>query len=167
MRSDFHSGTSWGRLGHMPVVSSTGVRFGVNMISAINAQGQLLFMLTEGGVTASVFVDFLKRFMVNAPAPFFLVVDGHPVHRAKTAKRFVQEQSGLLELHYLPSYSPELNPDESVWSNLKTHTLGRKVIMSREELRAMVLSHFHRMQKLPALIKSFFRAPATQYATLV
>ena len=136
------------------------------MISAISAQDQLRFMLTEGRVTASVFVDFLKGLMVNAPAPIFLVVDGHPVHRAKTVKRFVLEQSGLLELHYLPSYSPELNPDELVWNNLKTHSLGCKVIMSRQELRAMVLFHLHRMQKLPALIKSFFRAPTTQYATL-
>ena len=155
------------RRGHTPVVLSTGARFGVNMISAISVQGQLRFMLTEGRVTASVFVDFLKRLMVNAPAPIFLVVDGHPVHRAKTVKAFVKEQSGRLELHYLPSYSPEFNPDELVWNNLKTHTLGRKVITSLQELRAMVLSHLHRMQKLPALVTSFFRAPTTQYhATL-
>lgn len=166
VRSDYHSGTTWGRRGHTPIVSSTGARFGVNMISAISAQGQLRFMLTEGRVTASVFVDFLKRLMVNAPGPVFLVVDGHPVHRSKTVKRFVEDQNGRLELHHLPAYSPELNPDELVWNNLKTHALGRKVVTSRQELRSMVLSHLHRMQKLPVLIMSFFRAPTTRYATL-
>ena len=166
VRSDFHSGTTWGLRGQTPIVSSTGARFRVNMISAVSAQGQLRFMLTEGRVTASVFVEFLRRLMAHASAPIFLVVDGHSTHKAKLVRRFVESQSGRLELHYLPAYSPELNPNELVWNNLKTHTLGRQVMASREELRRMVLSHLHRMQKLPALIRSFCRAPTTRYAAL-
>ena len=108
MRSDFHSGTAWGRRGHTPVVSSTGARFRVNMLFAVSAQGQLRFMLAQGRVTAAVFLEFLKRLMVNASAPIFLIVDGHPIHRAKSVKAFVEAQNGRLELHYLPSYSPEL-----------------------------------------------------------
>ena len=81
-------------------------------------------------------------------------------------KGFVEAQNGRLELHYLPSYSPELNPDELVWNNLKTYALGRKVIESRQVLRAMVLSHLCRMQRLPVPIRSFFRVPATRYAAL-
>ena len=164
--SDYHRGTTWGRRGRTPIVSGTGARFGVNMISAIGARGQLRFMLTEGWVTASVFVDFLKRLMINAQGPIFLVVDDHPVHMSKVAKCFVEDQNGRLELHHLPAYSPELNPDKLVWNNLKTHAFGRKVVTSPQELRSMVLSHLHRMQKLPALIMSFFRAPTTRYATL-
>ena len=156
VRADCHSGTTWGRRG----------RFGVNMISAISARGQLRFMLTEGRVTASVFVDFLGRLMVNASGPVFLVVDGHPVHRSNVVKRFVEDQNGRLELHHLPAYSPERNPDELVCNNLKTHALGRKVVTSPRELRSMVLSHLHRMRKPPALIMSFFRVPTARYATL-
>ena len=59
-----------------------------------------------------------------------------------------------------------LSKDELVWNNLKTHALGRKVVTTRQELRATVLSHLHRMQKLPVLIMSFFKAPTTRYATL-
>jgi hypothetical protein len=44
-------------------------------------------MLTKGRVTAAVFIDFLKRLLVNAPAPIFVIVDGHPTHRAKSAWR--------------------------------------------------------------------------------
>ena len=66
VRSDYHSGTTWGQRGRTPVVSSTGARFGVNLISAVSAQGQLRFMLTKGRVTAAVFMDFLKRLLVNA-----------------------------------------------------------------------------------------------------
>ena len=166
VRSDFHSGTTWGRRGRTPIVSSTGARFGVNIISAVSARGQLRFMLTKGRVTAKVFIEFLQRLLVNASSPIFLVVDGHPTHKAKSVKRFAQEQNGWLELHYLPAYAPELNPDELVWNDLKNNALGRKFITSREALRELTISHLRRMQKLPALIQSFFRAPATQYAAL-
>ncbi len=96
VRSDFHSGTTWGLRGRTPVVSSTGARFGVNLISAVSAQGQLRFMLTKGRVTAAVFKDFLKRLLVNARTSIFVVVDGHPTHRAKSVARFVAAQAGKL-----------------------------------------------------------------------
>ena len=44
VRSDYHSGTTWGRRGQTPVVSSTGAQFGAHLISAISAQGPLRFM---------------------------------------------------------------------------------------------------------------------------
>ncbi len=165
VRSDFHSGTTWGRRGRTPVVSSTGARFGANLISAISAQGQLRFMLTKGRVTAAVFIEFLRRLLVNATAPIFLIVDGHPTHRAKSVARFVAEQHGRLALFHLPPYSPELNPDELVWNNLKNHGTGRRLITSPEQLRKTIVAHMRQLQKLPALVRSFFHAPTTCYAS--
>jgi transposase len=164
VRSDFHSGTTWGRRGQTPVVSSTGARFGANLISAVSAQGQLRFMLTSGRVTAAVFIEFLKRLLINAPAPVFLIVDGHPTHRAKSVVRFVAARPGKLALFFLPPYSPELNPDELLWNDLKTHGTGRKLITSLAQLRQMIVSHMRQLQKLPALVRSFFHAPTTRYA---
>jgi transposase len=166
VRSDYHSGTTWGRRGYTPVGSSTGARFGANLISAISAQGQLRFMLTKGRVTAAVFIEFLKRLLVNATTPIFVVVDGHPTHRAKSVARFVAAQEGQLALFFLPPYSPELNPDEYVWNDLKAHGTGRQVITSLDQLRQMVLSHMRQLQKLPALVRSFFHAPTTRYASV-
>ena len=123
-------------------------------------------MLTKGRVTASVFIEFLRRLLVNAEAPIFLIVDGHPTHKAKSVERFVAEQEGWLELYFLPPYSPELNPDELVWNDLKNNGLGRMAFSTREELRQLTLSHLLRIQKLPALIASFFHAPTTCYATI-
>jgi len=165
VRSDFHSGTTWGRRGRTPVVSSTGARFGANLISAVSAQGQLRFMLTKGRVTAAVFIEFLRRLLVNAAAQIFLVVDGHPTHRAKSVARFVAEQDGRLALFHLPPYSPELNPDELVWNNLKNHGTGRRFITSPEQLRRTIVAHMRQLQKLPALVRSFFHAPTTCYAS--
>jgi len=65
IRSDFHSGTTWGVVGHTPVVKTTGARYRVNMISAVSTQGALKFMLTEGNVDSEVFIDFCKRLQHN------------------------------------------------------------------------------------------------------
>lgn len=166
VRSDFHSGTTWGKRGQTPIVSSTGARFSANMISAVSPRGQLRFMLTKGRVNAKVFIGFLKRLMINAPGPIFLIVDGHPTHKAKCVRQFVELQKGKLKLFLLPSYSPELNPDEYVWNDLKNNCLGRKAVTSKDQLRKQVVSHLRRLQKMPGLIKSFFRSPTTQYAMI-
>jgi hypothetical protein len=66
-------------------------------------------MLTKGRVTAAVFTEFLKRLLINASAPVFVIVDGHPTHRAKSVARFVAAPAGKLTLFLLPPYSPERN----------------------------------------------------------
>ena len=76
------------------------------------------FMITEGGVNAGVFIEFLKRLLSGATQKIFLIVDRGPAHRAKKTKAFVESLGGALRLFFLPPYSPDLNPDELVWSVL-------------------------------------------------
>ncbi len=108
------------------------------MISAVSPRGLMRFMVTKGSVTAAVFMEFLQRLLINAPGPVFVIVDGHPTHKAKSVKKFVEAQRGNLKLFYLPAYSPELNPDELVWNDLKNNCVGRKILTSREELQGHV-----------------------------
>jgi hypothetical protein len=112
--SDYRGGTTWGRRGQTPMVSSTGVpRFAANPIAAVSARGQLRFLLTKGRVTAAVFIEFPKRLPGDASTPLFAIVDGHPTYRAKSVERYVAEQQGRLVVFPLPPCSPELSPDES------------------------------------------------------
>lgn len=166
VRSDFHSGTTWGKRAQTPIVSSTGARFGANLISAVSLRGQMRFMITKGRVTAKVFIEFLQRLLINASGPIFLIVDGHPTHKAKCVRNFVESQNGMLKLFLLPPYSPELNPDEYVWNDLKNKCIGRKIITSPEELRKLIIGHMRKLQKLPELITSFFKSPTTKYAII-
>ena len=112
IRSDYHTGRTWAPQGHTPVVQATGRRFSLKMISAVSTQGEFRFMLQERSVGAKMFVEFFKRLMVNAEKPVFLIVDGHPIHKATMGKSYVQGLGGKLKLFYLPPYSPHLNPDE-------------------------------------------------------
>jgi len=163
VRSDFHAGTTWAPKGETPVVPATGQRFGLNLISAISPRGEMRFMLIDGRMNAGKFIDFLKRLMVGAKRPIFLIVDGHPTHRAKKVFDFVRSTRGKLQLFFLPPYSPELNPDELVWNHLKNHGIGKRVIQSKDELKSRVLSHMRALQRTPGLIRAWFQHPKTSY----
>src|SRR6478752_6211940 len=105
MRSDHHSGRTWGKKGETPVVSSTGARYRTSLISAVTARGHMRFMIKEkGGVNADVFIEFLRRLMVGCKTKIFLIVDRGPAHVAKKTKAFVAGLGGALRLFYLPPY---------------------------------------------------------------
>ena len=165
VRSDYHAGTTWAPVGQTPVVATTGARHTINLISAVTAQGALRFAAYHGTLTASTFLDFCTRLLHDATGPVFLVVDGHPVHRSTAVKAFVAGTDGRLCLFFLPGYSPELNPDEWVWKNVKADRIGRADIISTDDLKNKALAALHRLQKLPHLIRGFFTDPNLRYIT--
>ena len=165
VRSDDHAGTTWAPVGRTPVVASTGDRFGVNLISAVTAKGALRFAAYQGNLNGPVFLDFCRRLLHDTHGPVFLILDGHPVHRSNAVKQFAASTNGRLRLCFLPGYSPELNPDEWVWKNIKHDRIGRAGVNGLDDLKAKALATRHRLQKLPDLVRSFFRDPNLRYIT--
>lgn len=163
IRSDHHFGTTWGMKGATPIVRTTGARFSVNMISAITSKGKMKFMTYSGKMKAPVFCEFLKRLIHNVTTKIFLVLDGHPVHRSSQVKKFVQSTKGKLRLFYLPPYSPELNPDEHVWNNVKSK-VGRSSIKGPADFQEKVRFYLKALQRNPEKICGFFREPNLRYA---
>ena len=94
-----------------------------------------------------------------------LVLDGHPAHRAKIVSDYVKSLAGRLELHFLPGYAPEFNPDEFVWNHLKRQGVSKKPLRKDESLRGRVQADLARIKSRPALVRSFFRAPSVAYTT--
>lgn len=115
-------------------------------------------------MNAGVFVGFLRCLVHNTPCKIFLVVDGHPAHKAKLVRDYVAAVSDWMELLYLPPYSPELKPDELVWNDLKNNAIGRKLITEPDQLKREVISFLRYLQKTPHSVRSYFRAPSTVYA---
>jgi transposase len=121
----------------------------------------------DGRLDTGRFIDFLKRLLHGAERPVFLVVDGHPVHQAKSGGNFVEPTAEMLELYDLPPYLPELNPAEHVWSQVKHHTIGNQFIARPDQLRTLTRTALRRLQKLPTLVASFFHASSTRYAGML
>jgi hypothetical protein len=86
------------------------------------------------------------------------------VHKAKKVSEFVKEKAdGRLSIFFLPPYSPDLNPDEWVWNNVKNDRIGRSVIMSADDLKAKAIGALRRLQKLPGIVRGFLRDPKLAY----
>jgi transposase len=165
IRSDYHAGTTWAPVGETPVVKATGARFSVNMVSAVTAKGALRFAVYDESFTTKTFIDFAKRLLHDTDGPVYLIVDGHPTHRAKAVKEFVASTRGRLKLFLLPGYSPELNPDEWVWKNVKHDKIARRGVTSKDDLKAKAIGALRRLQKLPHLVRGFFADPHLRYIT--
>lgn len=111
VRSDLHSDTTWALKRKTLVVRVTGQRFSLNMMSAVSPRGELRFMVVRGAVGTAVFINFLKRLMQGQRRATFLIVDGHPSHRTKKDKEYVDSLQGKLRLfffcrHILQSSTP-------------------------------------------------------------
>jgi transposase len=165
IRSDHHAGRTWGKKGETPVVETTGARHGMSLISAITSRGKMRFMIKEkGGVNASVFIEFLKRLLVGAKRPIFLIVDRGPAHIAKKTMDFVETLDGKLKLFFLPPYSPDRNPDELVWKHLKADTVGRMVTTDKADFKSKVVASMRSLQNRPDKISAFYQKPSLKYA---
>jgi hypothetical protein len=103
VRSDAAAGRSWAPVGQTPVIKGTGKRFRVNMLSAISNAGLLRFRLFVGSFNGPVFIDFLGRLLRDCGGrKVHLIVDGHPVHRAKLVSAWVGGHADQIQLHVLP-----------------------------------------------------------------
>jgi len=163
VRSDQVLGRTWGLRGQTPEVPTSGRRQSVSAISAVNARGAFWYEIYTERLNGLRFVELLTHFMRGRKRPVFLVLDGHPAHIAKVVAQYVQRLAGRLELHFLPGYAPELNPDEFVWNHLKRQGVSKTPLRRDESLRSRIQSDLAAIQSRPALVRSFFHAPSVAY----
>ncbi len=158
-------GKTWGVKGQTPVVERPGQRQSISAASAVNAKGAFWYCTYQGGLNAELFVVLLRRMMRHRTQPVHLVVDGLPAHRTMLVKAYVASRNGLLTLHFLPGYAPELNPDELVWSHMKRTGVARTPLRKGEKLQDKIEAQLQAVKKAPRLVRSFFNAPSVAYIT--
>ena len=163
-QSDPPLGRTYGLKGQTPVVTTSGQRQSLNVISAVNARGEFWAASYSGKLNAEAFVAFLENFIDSQRGKVFLVVDGHPAHKAKIVKAYLKSLQGRLELHFLPPYAPDLNPDEFVWSYMKSNGVSKKPLKQNESLTKRVEEDLNKIKRDPGLVRSFFCADTVVYA---
>ena len=139
-------------------------RAGLGLISAVTNKGELRWMVLDGAVKAPSLIRFLGRLIQDANGKVFLIWDNLPVHRAQAVRGWLAERTEQIEVFYLPSYSPELNPDEGLNADLKHAVTRKPPARSKPELKRAVISHMRRLAKLPERIRSYFGHPSFRYA---
>ena len=156
-------GRTYGLKGITPVVKRTGNRFSCNMISAITNLDKLSFMVFHETFTQDVFLKFLKRMIRQCDRKVFLIVDNHRSHKSKKVNTWLKANEEHIRLFYLPNYCPELNPDEFLNQDVKSH-LGRQRLHTKAQMVKTLNSHLKMRQKQPQIIQNFVKGCHPQYA---
>lgn len=164
IRNTSQYGRSYAPIGKTPVKKTMAKRFSLNMISTITNQGKVRFMIYKGTMNSQRFIVFLKRLIKGSSKKLFLILDNLKVHHSKIVKKWIEENSDKIVLFFLPSYSPELNPDEYLNNDLKTG-IGLKATPKNEnQMKKNVKSHMAHLQKNPEKVKRFFLHKSIKYA---
>ena len=164
-RADAVHGKTWGVKGQTPVIERPGQRQSISAASAVNARGGFWYCTYEGGLNAELFVTLLRRMMRHRTKPVHLVLDWLPAHKTALVKAHVASTNGLLTLHFLPGYAPDLNPDELVWSHMERTGTARSPLRRGEKLQDKIEAQLAAIKRKPTLVRSFFKAPSVAYIT--
>jgi transposase len=162
-RADAVHGKTWGVRGQTPVVQRPGQRQSISAASAVNAKGAFWFCTYEAALNAELFVELLKQMMYKRKKPVHLILDSLPAHKKAIVGEYVVSTKGRLNLHFLPGYAPDLNPDELVWSHVKRTGTARRPLIKGEKLRDKINEQLAKLQQMPRLLRSFFKAPSVAY----
>src|SRR3989338_8648991 len=150
-------GRTWAPIGKTPTVKVTGKRGGFCVSSAISPGGRMLFRIEKKKVNAQAHIDFLSKIILHHPKRKIVIIsDNAPAHKAKLVREFEISNKKRITIFHIPSYSPDLNPDEHVWAYLKAHKLVAHQAQNTDELKDLVKRKMQSIQKSSNLINSFF-----------
>lgn len=164
LRSDHQSGRSYAERGRTPVMRIRAKRVRVQMISTVTNRGTLRFMHFTGAMHSDLLIRFFKRLTADADRKVFIILDNLKVHHSKKVTAWVAENRERIEVFYLPSYSPERNPDEYLNGDLKRRIHGQPPAKDAEELTRKTRSCLRSIQRRPALVRSYFQNAFVKYA---
>ncbi len=164
LRSDDVRGRGYAPRGRTPVVRVCHRRASLSLISAVANKGELRWMAVDGAVNAPALIRLLGRLIRDARRRVFLVLDRLRVHRARLTRYWLAEHGSGIEVFYLPSYSPDLNPDEGVNADLKQAVPRKAPARSKPQLKPAAISHMLSLARRPQRIRSIFRHPQFRYA---
>lgn len=163
-RSDHQAGRGYAPKGHTPIVSATGKRFTVDMISAISNRGHLQFMLMEKGFNSGVFKIFLEQMVKHSKQKLFFITDNHPSHKTKKLDQWLEQNRQRIEVFFIPPYSPELNAQEYVNQDLKTNIVGKKLAINKEQLKKNITDFMEKRKADKPQVKKYFHHKHVRYA---
>jgi transposase len=164
LRSDDVRGRSYAPQGQTPVVRVNNKRHGLSVISTVTNKGVMRWKIFDGALNTDILIDFMKRLVRDAGRKVYLILDNQKVHHSKPVKAWLAENAEYIEVFYLPSYSPELNPNEMANADLKQAVTKRAPARTKLQLVKATAGHLRSVQRQPDRIKSYFEHEPVRYA---
>lgn len=164
LRSDDVRGRSYAPRGETPVVRVPNKRHGLSIISTVTNKGQMRWRIFDGALNSTILIDFFKRLIKGQKKKVFLILDNLRVHHSKPVKHWLAQHAEYIEVFYLPSYSPELNPDEMANADLKQAVTKLAPARTKLQLVKATARHLRSVQRQPQRIKKYFEHDPVRYA---
>lgn len=164
VKNNNHHGRSYAPRGKTPVKKHMSKRFSINMISTVTNQGLVQFMIYKENMNSDVLIKFLEQLIKSQEKKVFLILDNLRVHHSKIIKKWVEEHFETIELFYLPSYSPERNPDEYLNCDLKYGLSDKPAPKSQEKMKENLENHMKMLQNDNERVANYFKHESINYA---
>jgi len=121
-------------------------------------------MIVEGSFNSDRLIEFLEALVKDAKKKVFLILDNRRVHHSYPVKEWLATRKDQIEVFYLPSYSPELNPDERLNADLKYGIASKVAVRSKAKLQAAANDHMTLLSHSPERVRTYFEDPRVKYA---
>lgn len=164
LRSDDVRGRGFAPKGETPVIRINSKREGLSVISTVTNKGQMRWKIFDGALNPDILIDFLRRLIRGAPKKVFLILDNLRVHHSRPVKAWLAKRTDAIEVFYLPSYSPELNPDEMANADIKQAVTTKAPARTKLQLVKTTSRHLRSVQKQPERIRRYFEHDPVRYA---
>ena len=165
--ADHHPGTGYARRGERATLDVPQPHIRVNQISAISNEGSVQFMTYQGALNATVFLQFLQRLVAGTRRKILLIADRLQAHKTPGVMAWLADHQAQIEVFYLPTYSPELNPVEYLNGDMKATVNEAGLPDNRGALQTRIQAFMDKLASMPAHVISYFLHPWTHYAAPV
>jgi len=162
--NDSYHGRSYAPRGETPEIKLHPRCERVNLISSVTNQGKMRFMVYKKKMNSQTLIKFLQRLIKDSDKKIFMILDNLKVHHSYIVRDWLKEHEDEIEIFFLPSYSPELNPDEYLNCDLKAGVHSGVPARSKKQLESKAISHLRKIQKLPGRVMKYFKHPKIAYA---
>ena len=129
-----------------PVIMHASTRKKVGVFGAVCISNGRLVTQQDDQFDANSFQAFLTRLLRHRKHghKMIVILDNARWHHARSLKPWLKKHRGIIQLDFLPPYSPNLNPIERVWKLLRRLCTHNRYFATLEELIKVVFDQFKR-----------------------
>jgi transposase len=144
---------TWAPKGKQPTVKTSGQRKAYKIFGLIDYfSGAFFYKAHTGRFNSASYEAFLREVLAKTSQPLIIIQDGARYHTSKAMQQFFAHHADRLSIYQLPAYSPDFNPIEYLWRNIKKQATHLRYFPTFEDLVNKVEAKLRYFAHTPKMI---------------